>query len=127
MKETLQLLELFFGLFGLGLSLNGIYKLFKQITGLREITPLNIEEQKKLDKDDLYRNIIAKINDEIKHSNKNNEDGYKHDKKIWLQQIILGTIITGVSLILSYSTSKMSDNGGCNNKHMHYHHHYHCQ
>lgn len=117
MNEGLQLLELLLGLLGLALTLNGTYKLFKQIPGLREIVPMDLEKQKSLEKDDLYRDLIAKFNDEIKNSNKLNDDNHKHDKRTWLRQIVFGTIITAISLILSYSTAKFYDKDKCQNSH----------
>ena len=109
MNEILQLAGLLTGLFGIGLTLNGTYNLFKQITGLREINPLEESEQKELEKDDLYRDLVKRINDEIKNSNKLNENNHKHVKRIWMRQIVWGSIISALSLIFSYATSKICD------------------
>ena len=107
MKELLEVVALITGLFGVGLTLNASYKLFKQITGLREIKGLSIDEQRKLEKDDLYRDLLIRVNDEIKHANKLNEDEHKNDKKIWMNQIIWGSIISGLSIIFSYVSTNI--------------------
>lgn len=101
----LQSLSLIFGLLGIGFALNGTLKLFKQFTVMREIKPsYSIEEQKNLEKEDLYRDVIAQINHEIRHSNKLNEDEYKHHKKLWLSQIIWGAVFSMISSVLSFTS-----------------------
>jgi len=91
MTGLLQILVPLLGLLGIGLIYNATVKLFKQITRLNEIEPIGSKEQEAASKEDLYKNIISTINDEIKRANKISEDDYKSDKKKWIRQIKWGS------------------------------------
>ncbi|HEV8513422.1 MAG TPA: hypothetical protein VGQ59_09095 [Cyclobacteriaceae bacterium] len=103
MKEVIHCLEFITGILGIFLSIYPALKLFRQINVLDELRPLlTPEEQKETTKEDLYKDLAARINDQIKYSRKTTNDEFRRDKKLWLLWIKIGALLSAISLVLSY-------------------------
>ena len=121
-KSIFQLIILITGLFGIGFALSGSINLFTQITFLNEIDPSKItplplnpdptiqdlsDAVKHIAKtnEDLYKDLVTKLSDEIKRAAKVNDDNYRDARRRFMPHIIWGSVISALSLILSYAAS----------------------
>ena len=109
MKIAFLFAELISGVTGVLLGVNAAIKLFNQITVIREINPLlKLEDQRKFEKDDLYRDLAERINIQIRHTQKVTEDRFRDDKRRWLNQIKWGAFLSVLSILFSFISNCFS-------------------